>query len=112
MPGGQHEPQLRRGPQDQRLQLPQRAGAQLLHVIDHQPDPVIQGGQIGQQPLGDHPPVQVRRRRQRTSAFWHPGMSGRLNSARVAEIDGDHEILLTAPDRLADALHDAANTPT
>ena len=44
-------------------------------------------------------------------AFWHPGMSGRLNGARVTEIDGDHEILLTAPERLADALHDAANSP-
>jgi hypothetical protein len=45
-------------------------------------------------------------------AFWHPGMSGRLNGARVTEIDGDHELLLTCPRRLADALHEAANTPT
>jgi pimeloyl-ACP methyl ester carboxylesterase len=43
--------------------------------------------------------------------FWHPGMSSRLNGGGVVEIDGDHEILLTAPDRLADALHDAASTP-
>jgi hypothetical protein len=40
--------------------------------------------------------------------FWHPGMSGRLNGATVAQVDGDHEILLTAPGLLADALHQAA----
>jgi len=38
-------------------------------------------------------------------AFWHPGMTGRLNGATVAEIDGDHEMPLTAPEQLADALH-------
>jgi len=37
--------------------------------------------------------------------FWRPGMSGRLNGATVAEIDGDHEMPLTAPEQLADALH-------
>jgi len=41
-------------------------------------------------------------------AFWHPGMTGRLNGATVTRIDGDHQILLTAPERLADALHQAA----
>ena len=64
MPGGQHEPQVRRGPHDQQLQLPQRVRTQLVHVVDHQPQPVIQRRQIRQQPLDDHPPVQVRRRRQ------------------------------------------------
>jgi hypothetical protein len=44
-------------------------------------------------------------------AFWHPGMTGRLNGATVTHIDGDHEIMLTAPDRLASALHDTAVTP-
>jgi hypothetical protein len=43
--------------------------------------------------------------------FWHPGMSGRLNGATVTEIDGDHEMPLTAPGQLADALHRAALTP-
>ena len=43
--------------------------------------------------------------------FWHPGMSGRLNGATVTEIDGDHEMPLTAPERLADALHHAATAP-
>jgi pimeloyl-ACP methyl ester carboxylesterase len=37
--------------------------------------------------------------------FWHPGMSSRLNGAPVTKLDGDHEILLTAPEQLADALH-------
>ena len=64
MPGGQHEPQVRRGAHDQQFQLPQRVRAQLVHVVDHQPQPVIQRRQICQQPLGDRPPVQVRRRRQ------------------------------------------------
>jgi hypothetical protein len=40
--------------------------------------------------------------------FWHPGMSGRLNGATVTQVDGDHEILLSAPERLADTLHRAA----
>ena len=43
--------------------------------------------------------------------FWHPGMSGRLNDGAVIEIDGDHEMLLSAPGPLADALHHAAITP-
>jgi hypothetical protein len=43
--------------------------------------------------------------------FWHPGMSGRLNGATVTKIDGDQEMPLTAPQLLADALHDAACTP-
>jgi pimeloyl-ACP methyl ester carboxylesterase len=38
-------------------------------------------------------------------AYWHPEMTSRLNGATVAEIDGDHETLLTAPTQLADALH-------
>ena len=65
VPGGQHEPQLRRGPHQQQLQLPQRLRrAQLMHVIDHQPEPVIQCRQVLQQPFHDRPPVQIRRRRQ------------------------------------------------
>jgi pimeloyl-ACP methyl ester carboxylesterase len=35
---------------------------------------------------------------------FYPGQSGRLNKARLIEIDGDHEALLTAPGRLAGAL--------
>ena len=42
--------------------------------------------------------------------YWHPGMSSRLNGATVTEIDGDHEVPLTAPEQLADALHHAAIT--
>jgi len=44
--------------------------------------------------------------------FWHPGMSGRLNGATVAELDGDHEMPLTAPQPLADALCAAADAPS
>jgi hypothetical protein len=43
--------------------------------------------------------------------FWHPGMSGRLNDGAVIELDGDHQVPLTAPGLLADALHRAAITP-
>jgi pimeloyl-ACP methyl ester carboxylesterase len=35
---------------------------------------------------------------------FHPGQSSRLDQPELIEIDGDHETLLTAPDRLADAL--------
>ena len=44
--------------------------------------------------------------------FWHPGMSGRLNGATVAELDGHHEMPLTAPQPLADALCAAADAPS
>ena len=43
--------------------------------------------------------------------FWQPGMSSRLNDSAVIEIDGDHQMLLSAPRPLADALHHAAITP-
>jgi EmrB/QacA subfamily drug resistance transporter len=36
------------------------------------------------------------------------GMTGRLPGAQVADLDGDHEVMLSAPIRLADALHHAA----
>jgi pimeloyl-ACP methyl ester carboxylesterase len=39
------------------------------------------------------------------AGYWHPGMSGRLVGDSVVEIEGDHELPLTGPDRLADALH-------
>ena len=38
---------------------------------------------------------------------FHPGQSSRLHEPELIEIDGDHESLLTAPERLADALLDA-----
>jgi AAA domain len=43
-----------------------------------------------------------------TSECQRPGMSGRLNGGTVVEIDGDHQMPLTAPGLLADALHQAA----
>jgi hypothetical protein len=42
--------------------------------------------------------------------FWNPGMSGRVNGGAVVELHGDHQMPLTAPGRLADALHRAAIT--
>jgi pimeloyl-ACP methyl ester carboxylesterase len=38
---------------------------------------------------------------------FHPGQSNRLVAPTVIEIDGDHESLFTAPQRLADALLEA-----
>jgi hypothetical protein len=35
-------------------------------------------------------------------------MTGRLPGATVTQIDSDHEVMLTAPELLADALHEAA----
>ena len=61
MPGRQHKPQPRRGPHQQQLQLPQRVRAQLVHVIDHQPQPLFQRRQVTQQPLRQRPPIQLRR---------------------------------------------------
>jgi hypothetical protein len=47
MPGGQHEPQLVGRSHDQQLQLAQRlVRARFVHVIDHQPQLVIQRRQI------------------------------------------------------------------
>jgi len=41
---------------------------------------------------------------------FHPGQSSRLDRPRLIEIDGDHEVLLTNPDALADALLTAVAT--
>jgi hypothetical protein len=38
-------------------------------------------------------------------------MSSRVNGATVAELDGDHEIQLTAPALLANAPDEVAGTP-
>jgi thioesterase domain-containing protein len=36
--------------------------------------------------------------------YWHPQMTDRLVAPRILELDGDHQAMLTAPDRLAEAL--------
>ena len=36
--------------------------------------------------------------------YWHPQMTDRLVAPRIIELDGDHQAMLTAPDRLAEAL--------
>ena len=47
MPGGQHEPQLRRAAHHQQFQLAQRlVRVEFVHVVDHQPDPLLQRGQV------------------------------------------------------------------
>jgi pimeloyl-ACP methyl ester carboxylesterase len=40
---------------------------------------------------------------------FHPGQSSRLPAPELIEIEGDHECLLTAPQRLADALIEAVD---
>ena len=58
LPGGQHQPQLQRATHHQQLQLtPSLGRAELVYVIDHQPDSVAQPRQVLQQPLGDRPQV-------------------------------------------------------
>ena len=89
MPGRQHEPQLRRGPHDQQLQLPQRLRVQLVHVIDHQPQPLVQRRQVAQQPLRQRPPVQVRRRRHRPHRP-RPGRSGAARRTPTARTVAGH----------------------
>ena len=65
VPGCEDQAQIRRCALHQQLQLPQRIGAQLVHVIDDQPQPVRQRRQVAQQPLHNRPAAQVRRRCQR-----------------------------------------------
>jgi len=56
--------------------------------------------------------VVLRHDRTMPPAYWHPQMTGRLAAPRIVELDGDHETMLTAPDRLAQALLDlAGETP-
>ena len=31
--------------------------------------------------------------------YWHPHMADRLAAPKIVELDGDHEAMLTAPDR-------------
>jgi hypothetical protein len=65
MPGGQHKPQLLWSAHQQQLKLPNRLGlAELVHVVDHQPQRLLQRRQVLQQPLHEYPRVQVRRCRQ------------------------------------------------
>jgi hypothetical protein len=66
MAGGEHEPQPCGRAHHQQFQLAERLGrAQLVHVVDHQPDPVLEPAEIGQQPLDDRPAIQIGSRRQR-----------------------------------------------
>jgi hypothetical protein len=65
VPGRQHEPQVLGCPHDQQLQLPPRlVRAQFVHVVEYQPQRLVQRRQVLQQPLDYRPPVQVGRRGQ------------------------------------------------
>lgn len=48
--------------------------------------------------------LSARQDRTMPPGFWHPHMSSRLGHPQTIEIDGDHQVLLSAPDRLTDAL--------
>ena len=66
MAGGEHEPQPGGRTHEQQLQLAQRLGrAQLVHVVDDQPDSLAEAADIGEQPLHDRVTVQVGRGGQR-----------------------------------------------
>jgi hypothetical protein len=70
---GQHEPQLRRAAHHQQLQLTQCLGrAQFVQVIDDQPDPILERGEI------------LRSR----SAIAHPSRSGATANARTSPAPG------------------------
>ena len=65
VPGSEDEPQLRRGPHHQQLELPaRRLRAELVQVVDDQPQRFGQRRQVVEQPLHDRPAVQVRRGRE------------------------------------------------
>jgi hypothetical protein len=96
VPGGEHEPQLRRCTHHQQLELAQRLRAQLVHVIDHQPEPVVERAEILQQPLDNRPAVQIRCRRQ----LPHQRRPGRGVPQRVGHRDPEPlRIVLLALDR-------------
>ena len=96
VPGGEHEPQLRRCTHNQQLELAQRLRAQLVHVIDHQPEPVVERAEILQQPLDNRPAVQIRCRRQ----LPHQRRPGRGVPQRVGHRDPEPlRIVLLALDR-------------
>ena len=66
MPGRQHEPQPRRRPHQQQLQLPQHlSGSSSCTSSTTSHSRFVQRRQVVKQPLHQRPPVQVRRRRHR-----------------------------------------------
>ena len=83
-----HKPHVARGAHHEQLKLPERLRrTQLLHVIQHQPDPPIQSAQARQQALGQRTSVKARRRRQvsdqpRTSARPPNGLPDRQPEAK------------------------------
>ena len=116
VPGQEHEPKHSRCPHQQQLQLTERIGRpQLVEVVDHQPEPVLQRRQVLQQPLHDRPPVQIRRRRQlRTSRETQAPSPGapRAPTSRTAEdrAPSRHRHPRGAVRQAASSIHDRSRT--
>ena len=59
---GQHKSELLRRAHQQQLELAQRVlGTQLVKVVDHNPDRLLERLQILEQTLDDRPAVEIRR---------------------------------------------------
>jgi pimeloyl-ACP methyl ester carboxylesterase len=71
--------------------------------------PVFETLALPRFPMLEIPAVYITCRDDRTMppGTFHPGQSSRLRDPELIEIDGDHEALLTAPERLGDALLEA-----
>jgi pimeloyl-ACP methyl ester carboxylesterase len=71
--------------------------------------PIFEPLSLPSLPRPEIPAVYVTCREDRTMppGTFHPGQSSRLRDPEVIEIEGDHESLFTAPERLADALLEA-----
>ena len=41
--------------------------------------------------------------------YFHPGMSSRLGTSRLLEMDGSHEVMFTRPAELADKIIEASS---
>ena len=86
MAGGEDEPQPRWRAHEQQFQLAERLGrAQLVQVVDHQPDPVLQAAEIGQQPFDNRPAVQTWSRRQRPDQLRPGGRAPQRGEYRQPE---------------------------
>jgi pimeloyl-ACP methyl ester carboxylesterase len=71
--------------------------------------PIFETLSLSRFPTLDTPSAYITCREDRSMppGTFHPGQSSRLRAPELIEIDGDHEALFTAPERLADALLEA-----
>ncbi len=93
----QHESQLRRRGPDQQLHVADGlVGLELVQVVDHQPQRLLERAQIFEQPSDDVRAVQIRRGRQ----LPHPLRSGTGLAQRVENGEPEHlRIVLLTPHR-------------